>query len=530
VEKIRIMQTRFRNLPVWMLTALVILPVLVVAGVGMRMLLREQQRLALQAENAQTRLLEQTAERLRERLESVRRDLLTELTRLPADSLDEGLMDLQRRHPLVRNVFRVSEEGDLQLPSPGIYLDAETREFLQRYEVLFSKRMRWFAPEGEQPRSRIQKISPALRSEWRPWQWADRDALLFYVSRDDGQNVIGVEIEMVALYARMNVWMRDMSARGDDLLILDRRDRVLITTGERENRSLGLHTEMGALLPFARLGMITDFPVGEGYPNAYIYVAGMFGVLLLLCILGGTLGLTAWVNRSRKEAMQKTTFVSNVSHEFKTPLTTLRLYSELLLEGRVTDPEKQKLYLTTLRDESERLARLVHNVLDFSRLEMGRGRLHPERLRLNEAWDAVMARMRERFEGAGMEVELPEQPCWGFADPDAVAQILLNLFDNAIKYAAAGGVLRIEAARQGNMLQVRFQDKGPGMPKSETGKVFQAFHQVDASITRESGGTGLGLHISRRLAREMGGDLICEANEKGCTFIWTLPFAREENA
>ncbi len=118
------MQTRFRNLPVWMLTALVILPVLVVAGVGMRMLLREQQRLALQAENAQTRLLEQTAERLRERLESVRRDLLTELTRLPADSLDEGLMDLQRRHPLVRNVFRVSEEGDLQLPSPGIYLDA----------------------------------------------------------------------------------------------------------------------------------------------------------------------------------------------------------------------------------------------------------------------------------------------------------------------------------------------------------------------------------------------------------------------
>jgi len=522
--------SRFRNLPVWSLTALVILPVLVVAGVGMRMLLREQQRLEQQAENAQTRLLEQTAERLRERMERVRADLRLELTRLPSDSLDERLMDLQRRHPLVRNVFRVSEEGDVELPNPGINLDEETREFLQRYGMLFSKRMQWFAPEGEKKGSRIKIKSSPLRSEWRPWQWADRDSLLFYVSRDNGKNVYGVEIEMAALYARMFVWMREMSGRGEELVLLDRRNRVLITTGDSENRSWGVSTEMGAYLPFARLALVSDVPLEEGLPHAYLYVAGIFGLLLLLCIVGGTLGLTAWVNRSRKEALQKTSFVSNVSHEFKTPLTTLRLYSELLLEGRVKDPEKQKYYLTTVRTESERLARLVHNVLDFSRLEMGRSRLHPQPYCLNDGLKTVCERLHERFVEAGIEVECPDQKIYGNVDPDAAEQILLNLMDNAVKYASSGGVLRIEAAIHEEKVILTFQDEGPGIPKRERKKIFEAFHQVDERITREGGGTGLGLHISRRLARQMKGDLTCSTSGRGCCFTWTFPVSREETS
>src|SRR5690606_32893263 len=130
----------------------------------------------------------------------------------------------------------------------------------------------------------------------------------------------------------------------------------------------------------------------------------------------------------------------NVSHEFKTPLTTLRLYSELLLEGRVKDPDKQKQYLSTLRDESERLARLVHNVLDFSRLEMGRSRLHPQPLCLNDCLERVYDLLQERFTRAGIRVECPGQKVFGISDADAAEQILLNLMDNVIKYASSGGV------------------------------------------------------------------------------------------
>ncbi len=521
----------FRKIPVWFFTALVILPVGVLAVVGLQMLRHEQQRLEVQAANAQSRWLEQTVARLEAPLTKVRSELTQQLSDLAGVKVDEALMELQRSHPLVRNVFRISEEGNLLLPTPGIYLDAECKEFLQRYESFFSGRMQWFAPGGEVPqmKSRMsRKFREPVQAEWRAWQWADRDSLLLYVLDPSSQEIVGVEIEMAALYARMNVWLREMSVGGEDLVLLDRSDRVLVATGDHGDRPVTLTAEMGVLLPFARLGAISLTPVQEGLSKGFMWVAGSLGVLLLMSIVGGALGLNAWVNRSRKEALQKTTFVSNVSHEFKTPLTTLRLYSELLLEGRVKDPDKQKKYLSTMRDESERLARLVHNVLDFSRLEMGRSRLHPERLCLNDCLQTVYGRMSERFVQAGMEVEFPEAQVFGVVDPDAAEQIILNLYDNAIKYASAGGGLKITAEMAEDAIKLKFQDEGPGIPEREAGKVFQAFHQVDDSITRESGGTGLGLHISRRLARQMGGDLQCNLKEKGGCFIWTLPVTRKE--
>ncbi|WFB36462.1 HAMP domain-containing sensor histidine kinase [Kiritimatiellota bacterium B12222] len=527
------MRSHPRRFPVWFFTILVILPVLVLAGVGMKMLFLEQQRLQEQTLSVHERSLEQSAERLRERMERLRDELIFQLQSLPASAKDEALMELQRSHPLVRNVFRVSEDGKVLLPKLGIYLDPETEQFLSRYEALFADRVEWFPPQAETKSfSRYKRAPPELLSEWRPWQWADRDSLLLYVSVGGQAEVVGVEIEMSALYARIDVWLRSLSisAGGVDLALLDRRDRVLVATGETENRSGELSTEMGALLPYARLAMYPQAPLEEGLSDAFLYVAGSLGLMLILCILGGTFGLTAWVNRSRKEALQKTSFVSNVSHEFKTPLTTLRLYSELLLEGRVKDPEKQKHYLQTMRNESERLARLVHNVLDFSRLEMGRSRLQAVPLCVNDHLLAVVERVQERFTELGMCVCLPEEQGWGFADPDAVEQVMLNLFDNAMKYASEGGVLRIKIQKSGDHLAVSFEDEGPGIPPSEQTKIFNAFHQVDMSITRESGGTGLGLHISRRLAREMNGDLSCHSDKTGCIFVWRIPVPPEEKS
>ncbi|MDF3129229.1 HAMP domain-containing sensor histidine kinase [Kiritimatiellaeota bacterium B1221] len=518
----------FRKIPVWFFTALVILPVLVLAGVGFNMLRLEQQRLKNDVVNAQSRWLEQSADRIEGKLEEVKNELVESLAQFPSNALDESLMELQRTNPLVRNVFRIPEEGKLLFPKPGMNLDSECKEFLLRYDSLFAGRMQWFDPEGDvlKIRSRKSRIPP--QSKWRAWQWADRDSLLVYVLIPDRREIVGVEIEMAALYSRLVLWLGETRGKGEELVLLDRSDRVLVTTGDSSERPLTHSVEMGAMLPFARLGAMYDTQIGEGLSKGFMWVAGSLGVLLLLSIAGGTLGLNAWVNRSRKEALQKTSFVSNVSHEFKTPLTTLRLYSELLLEGRVTDPEKQKKYLSTLRDESERLARLVHNVLDFSRLEMGRSRLHPQRLCLNACLQTVCARMSERFVQAGVEVTFPASEVFGWVDPDAAEQIILNLCDNAIKYAASGGVLRITEEASEGKRKLCFRDEGPGIPEREGAKVFQAFHQVDDRITRESGGTGLGLHISRRLARQMGGDLQCDLSGEGCVFIWSFPDCEDE--
>lgn len=520
-------RSRLRNLPVWFFTAFVILPVLVLAVVGLQMLRHEQQRLESQADNAQLRWLEQTASNLEGSIWSLRGELIDQLNQLPAEGMNERLMELHRRHPLVRNVFRISEKGKISFPEPGMHVDPETEEFLQRYQRLFSGRMQWFSPAGEFKPLYLSKDSNR-RIGWRSWQWADRESLLLYLPPfENSEEIVGVEVEMAALYARIYVRLREISGPGEHLVLLDRSDRVLVATGDSGDRPVKMTTEMGPLLPFARLGAVFETSLPDAAPGAFFMVAGSLGILLLLCIVGGGLGLTLWLNRSRKEALQKTTFVSNVSHEFKTPLTTLRLYSEMLLEERVKDPEKQKQYLTTLRDESERLARLVHNVLDFSRLEMGRSRLHPQRIAVGEFLKLGCDRLQERLVQAGMRVECPEQDVFGLLDRDAAEQILLNLLDNAIKYASAGGLVRIAADIREDQVCLTFQDYGPGIPKREGSKIFEAYHQVDDRITREGGGTGLGLHISRRLARQMGGDLTCSVGGGGCCFAWTFPLSPE---
>ncbi|MDA3873754.1 MAG: ATP-binding protein [Kiritimatiellae bacterium] len=365
--------------------------------------------------------------------------------------------------------------------------------------------------------------TPPVKNQWRPWQWADQDALLHYIQDPQSRELLGVEIEMTALYARMDVWLRELAQFGEVLALLDRRDRILIASGELPKSEPDVRVEMGPLLPFARLAHYNPMQHSAVLTHAYYLAAAGAGGVMLLSIVAGTLGLTAWVHRSRREALQKTTFVSNVSHEFKTPLTTLRLYSELLLEGRITDPEKQKTYLRTLLNESERLARLVHNALDFSRLEMGRNRLNPVEIDLTERIHRVAERLRERFEAAEMEVRLPEEPFRAWADPDAAEQILLNLMDNAIKYAAEGKTLEVQVERLNGKVEMRIQDRGAGIPARERRKIFEAFHQVDDRLTRESGGTGLGLHIARRLARQMHGDLEVKQVPDGACFVWTLP-------
>ncbi len=278
------------------------------------------------------------------------------------------------------------------------------------------------------------------------------------------------------------------------------------------------------LLPGAQLFIPRES--GDVFNRSFWVLSGMLILVLSLTLFfGGT--LLVWLaRRSALDALQKTDFLSNISHELKTPLTTIRMYAELLEEGRVSSEEKQKRYFRTIGSETERLSRLVHNILQFSALQKGKSRLRPQPLDLGEWARSVCERQEVRFNETGLRFfpSFSEGKVEVIADPDAVEQGLLNLLDNAIKYAAEGGVVSCCLSVEGGFARLTVEDNGPGIPKEQRQKIFEAFHRIDDSLTSRKPGSGLGLSITLALFRQMGGDLRYEPNEpRGSRFHLELP-------
>jgi len=242
-----------------------------------------------------------------------------------------------------------------------------------------------------------------------------------------------------------------------------------------------------------------------------LWIGGcILGLTFLSLVSGGWLLVKA-ARRSRLEAMRQTDFVSNVSHEFKTPLTTICLCAELAQDEGLA-PESRRKALASVVAESERLKRLLLNALDFSRLEKGRRRYRMERLDVAEVVRGICATFSARF--ADGRLHGPKGECPATADADAVRQILANLLDNAVRYAPSGPV-EVSACPAEGGARVTVADRGPGLGKAGTRHAFDRFWRGDNSVTRETGGSGLGLAIARSLARGMGGDLTASDREGG---------------
>ena len=191
-------------------------------------------------------------------------------------------------------------------------------------------------------------------------------------------------------------------------------------------------------------------------------------------LLGGSV-LLIQVRRNSLEAVRKTTFVSNVSHELKTPLTTIRMYGEMLGDGIVKDETKKKGYLETIISESQRLTRLVNNVLDFGRLERGEKTYNREEIVLGSAVENILETQRLRLESAGLELEWVDDSQGAMAklDPDALEQVLLNLLDNLVKYAADGKYAGLRLKKQEETVSHGNCRLGPGYSVRAEGTNFR---------------------------------------------------------
>ncbi|MEI6178831.1 MAG: ATP-binding protein [Verrucomicrobiota bacterium] len=225
---------------------------------------------------------------------------------------------------------------------------------------------------------------------------------------------------------------------------------------------------------------------------------------------------------------RRASFVSAVTHELRTPLTTFRLYSDMLESGAVKE-EKRGGYLRVLSREADRLSHLVENVLAFSRIERGNARSNVRSVNAGDLLEPMRERFEARLATAGMTLEMDANCSRGLrVDTAAVEHILFNLIDNAAKYAASGDppCVKISVREADRGVEIVICDHGPGIPPAERGRIFQAFHKSAREAAESQPGVGLGLALSRRLAKAQGGDLQCVDAQVGACFVLRLPADR----
>jgi PAS domain S-box-containing protein len=221
----------------------------------------------------------------------------------------------------------------------------------------------------------------------------------------------------------------------------------------------------------------------------------------------------------------KADFVATVSHELRTPLTPLKGFLLTLrnADGELPEGTRREYYDIMLR-QAERLERLITDLLDTSQLESGRVPLEP---RLADLRVLIPEQVEEamRLPGARpIELELPDEPAWVRADTFRLGQALLNLLSNAFKYSPPDGPVALVVSATGSHVAIEVQDRGPGIPADEQGRIFERFYRVESGLTRTTGGAGLGLYISKRLIEQMGGTMSVRSESgAGSTFRVTLP-------
>ena len=261
-------------------------------------------------------------------------------------------------------------------------------------------------------------------------------------------------------------------------------------------------------------------------PTMLYWVGVCFVALVLLVAGAGTWLLVRAARQARQEALTKTNFVSLVSHELNTPLTAIIPYADMLRKGQITAEEERQEAYDVIADESVRLKALVAELLDFSRLERRTKKFAMVDFDVAELVQSVVRLMRGRFPDGAPTVSA-EAPLRVHADADAVKAILVNLLDNAAKYAP-GAPVEVAAEKDEHGVRVEVRDRGPGLSPEGLRNVFTRFWRADDSTTASVGGFGLGLTIARSYAREMGGDLTCAARAEGGT-VFTLALKEAGN-
>ena len=264
--------------------------------------------------------------------------------------------------------------------------------------------------------------------------------------------------------------------------------------------------------------------VGRGHRPLRLYVSPMRNEGQIV----GALAIVEDITEIRRLEQVRTDFAANVSHELKTPLTSIRGFVETLQAGAIDNPPMAHKFLKIIMSETERLTRLINDILSISKLESGDDEVTTERLNLNKMTRDVVDILEIHAEEKQVTVNcnMSNEPVCIIGNNDRVKQLLINLIENAIKYNKPGGSVTVQVFSNGQEANVTISDTGIGIPEESLPRVFERFYRVDKGRSRQMGGTGLGLAIVKHIVRSMGGEI--EVHSKygeGTEFLVTLPLA-----
>jgi signal transduction histidine kinase len=328
------------------------------------------------------------------------------------------------------------------------------------------------------------------------------------------------------------MWLVGTTARGEDhFVVAARADRLLASIGQTPLRLTGDPSGevLGERLQGVRAAWSSAPPrrtPGVGMQRAFYGV--LLAIVASITLFGGYL-LWRDVRRETRVAAMRSQFVSSVSHELRTPLTAIRMFAETLRLGRVGD-ETRVEYLDTIVSESERLSRLLTNVLDFSKIEQSQKTYARESVDLADVVRAAARAMAYPMtqHGFTLHLDIDERLPAVEGDRDAIEQAILNLLTNAMKYSGAGRGVELRLTRDRANAVIAVQDHGIGIARHEQGRIFEKFYRVPTPENQRIPGTGLGLTLVDHIVRAHHGSIDVEsAPGQGSTFSIRLPIARE---
>jgi len=315
---------------------------------------------------------------------------------------------------------------------------------------------------------------------------------------------------------------------GASLVLLDQAGHLVAgraTPGPRPIVTRGA-AETGLPWTIRVVGADPSASAGEQRTRHFILIAAVLAIAAVL--VGGSYAVARAVTREMEVSRLQSEFVATVSHEFRTPLASIRHVSDLLAENRVPDEERRARYYKALQSESERLQRLVETLLDFRRMEEGARRYRLEPCDLTALLESVASRFRVEASRRGYELvwAAPEGLPRVRADADALTLAIWNLLDNAVKYSPACKTVWLEAGIEGATVAIRVRDRGLGIAPGEAARVFDTFTRGASAAQSGAGGTGLGLSIVRHIVDAHGGSVTVQSEPgAGSTFTLRLPLA-----
>ncbi|MAO83408.1 MAG: hypothetical protein CMH50_05925 [Myxococcales bacterium] len=505
------------------LICLVAAPVAALGILGLQVRADQDERLRRQVERVLVRDLESVAAGLNQ-LVAARQSVLTDALPQGSETAD-ALRKRLRAHPQISAFFIMEAAGKLTYPNPKGGLATSERAFLERSQQLWNRRD-LLAKPGEQG-------DQSANAGWYSWFYENGQHLMYWRRLASGQ-VVGAELDRMGLLADMVAFLPTSELPEERRRLLDARGEVVYQWGEYEPAESSRTTAKLALpAPLAGWALTSHLSGAafEGRMDRNTTLSlwvGLAGLALALVVLA--LFLYWEQARDRREALQRVTFVNQVSHELKTPLTNIRMYAELLENKLDEEDVGARRDLDVIVGESQRLSRLINNVLGFARQTRG----HLQINRQSVVPDDSIAQVLRAFGPALVRAEIKVETNLNAAkavtiDPDLLGQVLANLVSNVEKYAASGGSLRVESHLRDDQLEIRVCDRGPGIPASFRGQLFDPFSRADNSLTEGVSGAGIGLALARELAELHGGGLRLEPSDIGANFVLELAL-KESNS